>query len=196
MPKAHRTAVKVILIYLAVFALWLLAAREYHLLLGKMAATLIPVVENCSVDRVWYDRGVRYEISFYNPHSRQILTAKGVVDAMQYGYPMVTFLVLALAFPGPKEWKMKKRGLLTILGAGVLFFLYSVFIVVAVYEFLGQYEAASLKENWIARALPPALFTRYEIPLLVFLGQVIPVFLWGMLFGWPQFAAKKGALRA
>ncbi len=191
MPKALKTAVKVLFVYFAIFALWLLAAKEYHLLLGKMAGKLIPLVESCSVGRIWYDQGMRYEISFYNPATHQILTVKGVVDTMQYGYPLVTFLVLALAFPGPREWKMKKRVLLAALGAAVLFTFYSVFIVVAVYEFLGQYEVAPLKENWIARLVPPGFFTRYEIPLLVFLGQVIPVFLWGALFGWPLFTAKK-----
>ncbi|MGH8003347.1 MAG: hypothetical protein ACRECJ_01295 [Limisphaerales bacterium] len=196
MSKTLRTAVKVVLIYLAVFTLWLLAAEEYHLLLGKTAGKLIPLVEKCSVDRIWYDRGVHYEISFYNPATHQILTAKGTVDTMQYGYPLVTFLVLVLAFPGPREWRMKRKVVLTILGGLLLFFLYSAFIVVAVYEFLGQYEAAPLKENWIARILPPALFARYEIPLLVFLGQVIPVSLWGMLFGWPLFAAKKSQTRS
>ena len=195
MSKMLRTAVKVIFVYLAVFALWFLAAEKYHLLLGKTAGKLIPLVETCSVDRIWYDGGVRYEISFYNPATHQILTAKGVVDTMQYGYPLVTFLVLALAFPGPSGWGVRKRALLTFLGALILFALYSVFIVVAVYEFFGQYEAMPLKENLVARMLPPSLFTRYEIPLLVFLGQVIPVFLWGGLFGWPLFAAKKPASR-
>ena len=190
-----RTVAKVILVYLAVFALWLLAVERYHLLLGKAAGKLIPLVETCSVDRIWHDGGVRYEISFYNPATRQILTAKGVVDTMQYGYPLVTFLVLALAFTGPREWSMRKKVLLTILGAAVLFALYSVFIVVAVYEFLGQYEAVPLKENLIARMLPPSLFTRYEIPLFVFLGQVIPVSLWVGFFGWPLFAAKKSSPR-
>ncbi len=190
-----RTAAKVVLVYLTVFALWLLAAEKYHLLLGKAAGKLIPLVETCSVDRIWYDGGVRYEISFYNPATHQILTAKGVVDTMQYGYPLVTFLVLALAFPGPSGWGVRKRTLLTFLGALILFALYSVFIVVAVYEFFGQYEAMPLKENLVARMLPPSLFTRYEIPLLVFLGQIIPVFLWGGLFGWPLIAAKKPASR-
>lgn len=185
MSKALRTAAKVVVIYLAVFALWLLAAEKYHLLLGKAAGKLIPLVETCSVDRIWYDQGVRYEISFYNPATHQILTATGVVDTMQYGYPLVTFLVLALAFPGPSGWGVRKRAFLTLLGAWILFAVYSVFIVVAVYEFLGQYEAMPLKENLIARMLPPSFFTRYEIPLLVFLGQVIPVSLWVGFFGWP-----------
>ena len=195
MPKILRTAAKVILVYLAVFALWLLAAEKYHLLLGKAAGKLIPVVETCSVDRIGYDQGVRYEISFYNPATHQILTATGVVDTMQYGYPLVTFLVLALAFPGPSGWGVRKRALLTFLGALILFTLYSVFIVVAVYEFLGQYHASPLKENLIVRVFPPALFTRYEIPLFVFLGQALPVSLWGAFFGWPLFAAKKSSSR-
>jgi len=195
MPKTLRTAGKVILIYLAVFALWLLAAKEYHLLLGKAAGKLIPFVETCSVDRIWYDRGVRYEISFYDPTANQILSVKGVVDTMQYGYPLVTFLVLALAFPGPGSWTTGRKALLTILGSAILFALYSGFIVVAVYEFLGQYEAAPLKENLIARIFPPSLFARYEIPLLVFLGQVIPVSIWGALFGGPLFTAKKSLPR-
>lgn len=195
MPKTLKTAVKVIVIYLAVFALWLLAAEQYHLLLGKTAGKLIPLVENCSVDRIGYDDGIRYEISFYDPAARQVLTVRGVVDAVPYGYPLVTFLALAIAFPGPRDWKTQKRIYLAVLGAVLLFFLYSIFVVVAVYEFLGQYEAALLKENWIARFFPPAVYTRYEIPLLVFLGQVIPVFLWGALFGWPLFISKKTSIR-
>jgi|GEM_PF-4018474 len=195
MPKPLKLAVKVLLVYLAVFALWLAAAEKYHLLLGKAAGKLIPLVESCTVDRVWYDDGVRYEISFYNPDFRQILTAKGVVDTAQYGFPMITFMVLAIAFPGPKGWKLGRRLSFLALGAAILFFLYSLFIVVAVYEFLGQYEAVPLKENLIARVFPPSVFTRYEIPLLVFLGQVIPVSLWGALFGWPLFAAKKASIQ-
>jgi len=196
MPKALKTAGKVLLFYLAVFALWLAAAEKYHLLLGKAAGKLIPLVERCSVDRIWYDRGVHYEISFYNPETRQILTVKGVVDAMQYGYPLVTFLVLALAFPGPAGWSVPQKTLLTILGGAVLFTLYSVFIVVAVYEFLGQYETAPLKGNWIAHLVPPPLFSRYEIPLLVFLGQVIPVVIWAAIFGWPLVLARRSVPKA
>ena len=85
---------------------------------------------------------------------------------------------------------------MTILGAAALFTLYSVFILVAVYEFLGQYEAEPLKGNWIAHLVPPALFSRYEIPLLVFLGQVIPVAIWAALFGWPLVLARRSVPKA
>ncbi|HLG93664.1 MAG TPA: hypothetical protein VI546_02405 [candidate division Zixibacteria bacterium] len=195
MPKIVRTLAKVVLVYLAVFAVWLLAAKEYHLFLGKAAGKLIPLVEQCSVDRIWYDWWVRFEISFYHPATHQVLTIIGGYDTRAYGYPLVTFLVLALAFPGPGGWSKRKKVLLTVLGAALLFALYSVFIVVAVYEYLGQYAPSPLRENLIARMVPLALFNRYEIPLLVFLGQAIPVSIWGGLFGWPLFAAKKSSSR-
>ncbi len=187
-PKILRLFAKVAAVYAAVFILWIFAAQNYHLLLGRAAGQLIPLVINSTVKRVWYDRGVRYEIEFQNSENSRTFAATGVVDTLHFGYPLITFLVLALALPGP-PWR--RRILLSTFGVAILFAAYSILILIAVCEFLGQYDVAFLRENLIVRLLPPAFYTRYEIPFLIFLGQVLPISVYGLLFFRPILKAKR-----
>lgn len=187
-PKVLRLFAKVAAVYAAVFILWIFFAKEYHLLLGRGAGKLIPLVVSSTVDSLWYHQGVWYKISFQNPETGRPLTATGVVDTLHFGYPVITFLVLALALPGP-PWR--RRIVVTVLGAFIIFIAYSVLILIAVYEFLGQYNVVILKENLIARIISPSFYTRYEIPSLIFLGQVLPISVYGLLFFRPFIKAKK-----
>lgn len=189
-PKVFRLFAKVAVAYLAVFGLWILAAKDYHLLLGQTAGRLIPLGVNASIDSIWYDQAVRYKISFQDPQTGRYRLATGAVDTLHFGYPIITFLVLATALPGP-PWR--KRAVLTLLGAALLFTFFSILILIAIYEALGQSDIAFLRENSIARIIPPSFYFRYQIPVVVFLGQVLPVSVYGLLFFRPFLAAKKRA---
>lgn len=186
LPNALRLLVRVALVYIAVFVVWMFAAPRYHLFLGQVAARMIPWVVDSHVDRVWYDTGVHYKISFATEDSGlnlapgQTITADAVVDTLQFGYPIVTFLVLAIALPGP-PWK---RRILDILaGSAAIVLCYSFWITVAVYEYMSGIEIHFLQNNWLLSLIPPAFYGRYERGFFVFLGQMLPiVFYAGFIF--------------
>ena len=187
-PRLARLLGRVALAYIVVFALWLIAAGQYHLLLGKAAGTLIPVVARSNVERVWYaDGGMRYRIKFESrdagirllPGQTVEAVMQVVVDIHQFGYPMVTFLALAIGIHGPPP---RKRILLTILGAAILFGIYALWVLVEVYQYLSVQELPFLRHNLIARLISPHFYAANRIGFYVFLGQVLPIAVWALLF--------------
>jgi len=188
-PRLARLLGRVALAYIVVFALWLVAAGQYHLLLGKTAGTLIPVVARSNVERAWYeeDGGMRYRIKFesrdagirLSPGQTVNAVMQVVVDIHQFGYPMVTFLALAIGIPGPPP---RKRILLTILGAAILFGIYALWVLIEVYQYLSVQELPFLRHNLIARLISPHFYAANRIGFYVFLGQVLPIAVWALLF--------------
>ena len=169
-PRLARLLGRVALAYIVVFALWLVAAGQYHFLLGKTAGVLIPVVARSNVERAWYeeDGGMRYRIKFESrdagirlaPGQTVNAVMQVVVDIHQFGYPMVTFLALAIGIPGPPP---RKRILLTILGAAVLFGIYALWVLVEVYQYLSVQELPFLRHNLIARLISPHFYAANRI---------------------------------
>ena len=165
LSKAARLLVRVAVVYVIVFAIWIFAAPSYHLFLGHVASKLLPLVVSSSVERVWYDTGVHYKIRFENRDTglnlspTQTVRADAVVDTLHFGYPIITFLVLALALPGP-PWR--KRILRILMGGAVIVLFYSSWMVVAVYQYMSGIEINFLQQNWLVRLIPPSFYGRYE----------------------------------
>ena len=196
-PRLLRLLGRVLLAYILVFGIWIFAAERYHLLLGDVAARFIPLVVDSEVERVWYERdGLRFQITFYgtdpsfdlSPTQRIEVRLTSVVDAMQFGYPIITFLALAFGLPGPR-WRT--RAWKTVLGAAIILTFYALWIMVEVYQFKAAQELLFLKNNPIVRLFPPEVYSRYRVPLLVFLGQVLPISLCALLFFRPSRPARK-----
>jgi len=186
LPKALRLLVRVAVVYILVFVVWLFVAPSYHLFLGHVAAKLIPWVVDSHVERIWYEDGVHYEIRFTTENSGldlapgQTIKGDAVVDTLQFGYPIVTFLVLAIALPG-LPWRRRIIDLL--IGAAIIVLCYSVWITIAVYEYMSTIEIQFLQHNWLVNIIPPAFYGRYERGFFIFLGQVLPiVFYAGFIF--------------
>lgn len=197
LPKALRLLVRVALVYVVVFAVWMFAAPRYHLFLGQVAAKMIPWVVDSHVDRVWFDTGVHYKISFATEDSGlnltpgQSITADAVVDTLPFGYPIVTFLVLAIALPG-SPWRRRIFDILA--GSAAMIICYSFWITIAVYEYMSGIEIRFLQNNWVLDLIPPAFYGRYERGFFVFLGQVLPIIFYaGFLFRpyWKLHTAKR-----
>jgi hypothetical protein len=168
--------------------LWLVAAGQYHLLLGKTAGVLIPVVARSNVERAWYeDAGMRYRIKFESrdagirlaPGQTVNAVMQVVVDIHQFGYPMVTFLALAIGIPGIPR---RKRILLTILGAAILFAVCTLWVLVDVYQYLSAQDLPFLRRNLIARLIAPDFYAANRHGFYVFLGQVLPIAVWAAMF--------------
>ena len=193
-PKALRLLVKVAVVYILVFVIWIFAAPQYHLFLGHVAARLIPLVVSSDVNRVWYDTGVHYKIEFETRDSgldlapTQTITADAVVDTLHFGYPIITFLVLALALPGP-PWRTRALGI--VLGSAIIVLFYSSWMVIAVYQYMSGIEIRFLQENWLVRLIPPTFYGRYERGFLVFFGQVLPIATYAALLFRPHWSARK-----
>ena len=66
LPRAARLLLRVAVIYLIVFAVWIITARHYYIFLGHVAAKLVPLVVDSTVDRVWYDKVLNYKITFHS----------------------------------------------------------------------------------------------------------------------------------
>lgn len=190
-PRLLRLLGRALLAYVLVFMIWIFAAERYYLLLGEAAARFIPLVVDSDVERVWYERdGLRFQVTFYgtdpsfdlSPTQRIEVRVTSVVDAMQFGYPIITFLALALGLPGPR-WRT--RIWKTMLGAAIILTFYALWIMVEVYQFKAAQDLLFLKNNPIVRLLPPEVYARYRVPLLVSLGQAFPISLYALLFFLP-----------
>jgi len=184
---------RVVLAYAAVFAIWLLVAPVYHLLLARTAGVLIPIVSNAHVQKVWIEDndeegvGAHFRIRFegkdpaHTQYSSQTigLTTDTVVDIRQFGYPIVTFLALALGVSGLRDRFHWKR---ILVGCAMVFAIFSTWVLVEVYQYAAATDVVFLRENAIARLIPPALYQRNRVPLVTYLGQVIPICVFGVLF--------------
>jgi len=200
LARLMRLLGRVALVYMCLFVLWLFVADDYHLLLARGAACLIPLVVDAKIERVWLaEGGVRFDILFTERDENSPLRADQAVagypriDITQYGYPLLTFMALALGIPGPR-WPRKTA--LLLLGVAVLFCIYSTWVMVAVYQALADnQDIPFLRSNAVLRLVPPDLYARYKIPLLVILGQVLPVSLYGILLFRPQLRPLGGRTR-
>ncbi len=184
-PRIVRLLGRVAAFYILIFIIWVAIAQDYHMVLGRVAARFIPTVVDSHVERIWFDNGIHYKINFEDSGSgldlsaTQRVTATAHVDTIHFGYPIMTFWVLAFAFPGPRLFR---RLVLAASGTMILVGLYAVWITITVYEYLSSYNVLFLQSNFITNMISPTTYGRWEIPLLIFLGQVLPIAVYAALF--------------
>lgn len=200
MPRSRTHAlVKIIahvgLAYALVFVAWLLVAPGYHLLLARFTGVLVPLVAQADVQRVWLSDnsdtaqgvGAHFKIRFEGKdqaHSQASNQTVGVdtvtvVDIRQFGYPIVTFLALALGIRPPRRWSDLVR---IILGGGIIFLFYSVWVLVEVYQYAANLDFAFLHDNVIVHLIPSSVYQKSRIPLIAYIGQVAPISVFAALY--------------
>ncbi|GAB4324439.1 MAG: hypothetical protein Kow0074_17430 [Candidatus Zixiibacteriota bacterium] len=195
----HRLAkvlLRVVVVYALLLAGWVMAAPWYHGLLARMAGAVVPLVADARVDRIWLeDRrdegdgvGACFRITFHGRDAsygltetqRVRATMDTVVDIRQFGYPILTFLALSLGVTPPR--RLADAGPVLI-GASIVFTIYSLWVAVDVFQYLAVQELEFLRNNAVARAIPPDLYRSARVPMLVYLGQLIPVAVYAGLSG-------------
>lgn len=198
--RLGRLLLRVALAYVFLLALWVVAAPQYHLLLGRGAALLIPSVVDGNVDRVWIaEGGLRMTATFtdrntgFHMSASQHVTGSSRIDIIQYGYPIITFLALALGLPG---LPLKKRLVRILIGAAVLFWIYAFLVMVAFYQTLASEPAQFLRNNWVLGLLPPATYASLKVPAFVLLGQVLPIVTFGALLFRPSSIGQPSRIRS
>ncbi|MBD3299697.1 MAG: hypothetical protein GF341_13655 [candidate division Zixibacteria bacterium] len=186
---------RVALAYVVVFGIWLLVAPVYHLLLARTAGVFIPMVANAQVQRIWLEDtsdadegvGAHFRIRFegkdrrHTEYTHQTLgiTTDTTVDIRQFGYPIVTFLALALGVRLPRRWSDLRR---ILLGSAVMFVIFALWVLIEVYQYVAAQDVVFLRENLIAQLIPSTLYREYRIPLITYFGQVIPICVYGALY--------------
>jgi hypothetical protein len=174
----------------------MLVAQDYNRAVLRAGVLLIPLISECRVEQVSLGERfatvrVRFESQEDVLHTR---AARGVttlvkIDTLHMGFPVITFLVLILALPG---LRLKQRAIGACFGVAVLFAIYSLWMLVAFYQFVAEFDIIYLQENPITRLLPHELYVRYKQSVFLFLGQALPVGIYAALFFRPGRKARTG----
>ena len=137
---------------------------------------------------------MHFKITFHNSNTGLNLTpnqqvkADAFVDTMQFGYPIVTFLVLALALPVPT---LKRRLIGIAVGWSILIAIYSSWIVVQLYQDLSTIkEIRYLHDNWLVTIIPPPFYAHYKAAFILFLGQVFPILVYAAVLFRPHYLRR------
>lgn len=191
-PRA-RFFLRLFLTYAAVFGVWLVIAPVYHQWLAEAASRFIPVLGDAQVSRLWLANderdggvGAHFEVVMRGrdpeiaerPDQTLVAKTETVVDIRQFGYPMITFVVLALSWM-PGRWT---RQLLPLsLGLVALFVLYSFWVSFEVFQYLAIQDIAFLQETLVARWVPPPWYQQHRVALVLYMGQLLPVAVFGVV---------------
>jgi hypothetical protein len=112
-----------------------------------------------------------------------------IVDIRQFGYPVITFAALALAwFPA----RLPRRALMLALGICMLLVVYSVWVAVEVFQYVAIQEVDFLQDTPVARWISPNWYQQHRRGLIVYLGQLIPIATFGLLCV-PHWLATRSA---
>jgi len=179
------------LTYTAVFGVWLAVAPVYHEWLAVVASRFIPILGDAQVTRLWLESddpgggvGAHFEVVMRGrdpaiaerPDQTLVAKTETVVDIRQFGYPMITFVVLALSWI-PGRWSRQLLPLL--LGLVALFVIYSFWVAFEVFQYLAIQDIAFLQETSVARWIPPPWYQQHRVALVLYMGQTLPVAVFG-----------------